>query len=238
MSDIEIHHLGAAYALDALDERERLAFEAHYSACEICRTDVREFRAAAADLAGLTAAAPPPDVRAKVLAEISTTRQLSPLPDAVVRLADRRRSRPLMATLAVAAAAACFVVGAVVVGGLGRDDGFDDTVAAIMLEPGAQVAQLAGEGTGTIRIAWSGDRAAVIGDDLPVPPDGSVYELWLIDAAGPQPMQLLDPADDGAMRRVVPVDGQPAAWGVTIEPESGSTTPTMPILFVAEVAAA
>ena len=102
--------------------------------------------AAAADLAGLTTAAPPPDLRARVLAEIATTRQLSPLPGAVVRLADRRRSRPLMATLAVAAAVACFVVGAVVVGGFGRDGGFDDTVAAIMLEPGAQVAQLSGDG--------------------------------------------------------------------------------------------
>ena len=236
MSDIEIHHLGAAYALDALDERERLAFEAHYSACEICRTDVREFRATAADLAALTTSVPPAGTRAKVLAEIATTRQLSPLPDAVVRLADRRRSRPLMATLAVAAAVACFVVGAVVVGGFGRGDDFDDTVAAIMLEPGAQVAQLSGDGDGTVRIAWSGDRAAVIGDDLPVPPDGSVYELWLIDDAGPQPMRLLDPADDGDVRRVVPVDGLPAAWGITIEPESGSTTPTMPILYVAEVA--
>ena len=185
----------------------------------------------------LTAAAPPPDVRAKVLAEISTTRQLSPLPDAVVRLADRRRSRPLMAALAVAAAVTCFVVGAVVVGGLGRDDGFDDTVAAIMLEPGAQVAQLAGEGTGTIRIAWSGDRAAVIGDDLPDASRG----FGLRAVADRRRRSAADAACSTrpttvAMRRVVPVDGQPAAWGVTIEPESGSTTPTMPILFVAEVA--
>ena len=74
MSDIEIHHLGAAYALDALDERERLAFEAHYSACEVCRTDVRDFRATAADLAVLTTSAPSPGTRAKVLAEIATTR--------------------------------------------------------------------------------------------------------------------------------------------------------------------
>ena len=46
VSDIDIHHLGAAYALDALDERERAAYEAHYATCEICRTDVREFRRA------------------------------------------------------------------------------------------------------------------------------------------------------------------------------------------------
>ena len=59
MSDIEIHHLGAAYALDALDERERAAYEAHFATCDICRTDVREYRAAAAELASLTATPPP-----------------------------------------------------------------------------------------------------------------------------------------------------------------------------------
>ena len=32
MSDIDIHHLAAAYALDALDSHERAAFEAHYPA--------------------------------------------------------------------------------------------------------------------------------------------------------------------------------------------------------------
>ncbi len=235
MSDIEIHHLGAAYALDALDERERLAFEAHYSACEICRTDVREFRAAAADLAGLTASPPPPELRAKVLTEVGATRQLSPLHASVARLADHRRSRTLTATMAVAAAVACFVVGAVAVGGFGRGESFDDTVAAIMVEPGARVAQLAGDGDGSIRIAWSGDRAAVIGDDLPEPPAGSVYELWLIDDGGAQPMRLLDAAADGSVRRVVDVSGRPAAWGVTIEPAEGSTAPTLPILYQAEV---
>ena len=65
MSDIEIHHLGAAYALDALDERERAAYEAHFATCDICRTDVAEYRAAAADLASLTATPPPPDVKAR-----------------------------------------------------------------------------------------------------------------------------------------------------------------------------
>ena len=44
MSDIDIHHLSAAYALDALDERERMAFEAHYPSCDVCRADVIDFR--------------------------------------------------------------------------------------------------------------------------------------------------------------------------------------------------
>ena len=41
-------------------------------------------------------------------------------------------------------------------------------------------------------------------------------------------------ADGGQVRRVIEMSGEPVAWGVTIEPETGSETPTEPVLFVAE----
>jgi anti-sigma-K factor RskA len=239
MSDIEIHHLGAAYALDALDERERLAFEAHYSTCEICRTDVHEFRVAAADLGRLTTAPPPDALRARVLADIATTRQLSPVPGAVVRLADRRRSRPVMMAASIAAAVLCFAVGAWIAGGFAGDD-VGDEVAALLAEPGVRVAELSGDGGGTIRVVWSGDRAAIVGSALPEAPAGRAYELWLIGADGrPLPMGLLDPADGGALTGVVALDADavPSAWGVTIEDDGGATVPSEPILYAATVTA-
>ena len=234
MSDIEIHHLGAAYALDALDERERAAYEAHFATCEICRTDVREYRAAAADLATLTATPPPADVKARVMGEIATTRQLSPLPPAVARLSDRRPSRGVTAILAIAAAALFFVAGAVVVGG-GDDDSFGDQVAAMMEDPTFQMVELGGDGEGSFKVAWTSDEAAVIGGDLPEPGQDQRYELWMIDAAGAHAMHLLDPADGGTVQRTMPFDGAPAGWGVTIEPAAGSEVPTEPVLFHAEV---
>ena len=237
MSDSEIHHLGAAYALDALDERERLAFEAHYSSCEICRTDVREFRATAAELGGLTSSTPPDGLRATVLAEIATTRQLSPLHGGVVRLADRRRSRPVMAGASIAAAALCFVAGAWIVGARSGDD-LGAQVTALMAEPGVNVAQLSGDGAGTIRVVWSAERAAIVGSGLPVAPDGQVYELWLIDASGrPAPMGLLDPAHDGELGGVIELTdpGVPSAWGVTLEDEGGADVPSEPILYAVTV---
>lgn len=235
MSDIEIHHLGAAYALDALDERERLAFETHYTSCDICRTDVREYRAAAAELASLTADPPPAGLRASVLAEIAKTRQLSPLHDGVTHLADRRRRRLTTAALAIAAAVACFVVGAVVVGGRDRG-GFDGEVASMLEQPDVQFARLAGDAVGSVRVVWTDDQVALIGDGLATPDEGTGYELWLIDSEGPRPMRILDGADDGEVRRVAPIDGEPVAWGITIEPQSGSDAPTLPIIYVAEVA--
>jgi anti-sigma factor RsiW len=40
VSGIDIHQLAAAYALDALDDRERAEFEAHYPTCPVCRPEV------------------------------------------------------------------------------------------------------------------------------------------------------------------------------------------------------
>jgi anti-sigma-K factor RskA len=233
MSDIDIHHLGAAYALDALDDRERTAYEAHFAQCDICRTDVREYRAAAAGLGTLTATPPPPDVKARVMSEIAGTRQLSPLPSSVVRLADRRPNRAVTAVLAIAAAALFFVAGAVVLGG--DDDSFGDQVAAMMEDPTFTIVELGGDGEGSFRVAWTSDEAAVIGDGLPDPGDDKRYELWLIDGSGAHAMQMLDPATGGDVRRVMALRGDPEAWGVTIEPERGSTVPTEPILYAAEV---
>ena len=56
----DLHHLAAAYALDALDESQRAEFEAHYPTCEICSAEVAEFRDVAATLAAAEAVEPPP----------------------------------------------------------------------------------------------------------------------------------------------------------------------------------
>jgi anti-sigma-K factor RskA len=234
VSDIEIHHLGAAYALDALDERERIAYEAHYATCELCRTDVGEYRQAAAELASLTAAAPPSELKSRVLSEISTTRQLSPLPPSVVRLSERRPSRALTVVASIAAAIVLFLAGAAILGGRG-DDSFGDEVAAMMQDPSFAVVELAGDGEGSFKVAWTSDEAAVIGDGLPDPGEDKRYELWMIDASGAHAMHLLDPATGGEVQRLMDFSGSPAGWGVTIEPAAGSTVPTEPILFQAEV---
>jgi anti-sigma-K factor RskA len=232
MSDIEIHHLGAAYALDALDERERVAYEQHYSACEICRTDVREYRATAAELGALTVASPGADLKSRVMAEVASTRQLSPLPSAVVKLADRR-PRYTRAMLSVAAVAVAFLAGAVL---LGRGSNqFDDQLAEMMRAPDVQMVQLAGDQSGSFKVVWTSGMTAVIGDDLPDPGPGKRYELWMIDGAGSHAMRMLDTADGGDVERVIPIGGVASGWGITIESTEGSDVPTEPVLYLAEV---
>ena len=69
MNDIDIHQLAAAYALDAVDERERAEFEAHYPTCPVCPPEVAGFRETLSKVAASVAVAPPPSLKSNVMAE-------------------------------------------------------------------------------------------------------------------------------------------------------------------------
>jgi anti-sigma-K factor RskA len=228
----DLHHLAAAYALDALDADERDRFEAHLDDCETCRRDVADFAATAVRLAEGAAVAPPSDLRDRVMAGVATTRQLPPVVGAPVSsLAARaRRFAPGM-LLAVAAAIVLIAVGAVVLVSQRGGSGIDDLIAA----PDVVVRTLDGS-PGTIQIAWSPgrDRVAFIGNGLPEPAEGFVYELWAIADGTPVPSGLFDPSD-GKVRALADVDVDAVAWGVTIEPAGGSPAPTGEILYFAEI---
>ncbi len=240
MNDSDIHHLAAAYALDALDLDERAHFEAHYHDCEICVTDVIDFRAALAELANAHHEAPPAGLRADVMAKIVETRQLSP------RVAARQstRTRPwsgrgrqfAMISTAVAASTVLAVGGGFVVG---RSDGNPYNVAAadLLARDDTRVVDLKGEGEGRFRVTWSpsANKAVVTADQLADPGDGQAYELWLIDETGPHPLQLLDDASDGDIRRVIDIGDDGSQLGVTVEQDEGSPTPTGPILFAGAI---
>jgi anti-sigma-K factor RskA len=230
----DLHHLSGAYALDALDADERVAFEAHYPACEICAREVAEYRETATMLAAATAVEPPTDVRRRVLAEIATTRQISPMvPDRVVDLAERRRDRTRRAGfLAVAAAAIVAIVGFASVL-LSTDSG--DELEAVIAAPDAVIATLDGD-DGSFQLVWSAERDQVglIGAGLPDAGPGQAYALWFLLDEGVAPAGLFTPDDDGVVRSVIDVDDLAGnGFGVTIEPEGGSDQPTTPVIYSA-----
>jgi anti-sigma-K factor RskA len=236
VSGIDIHQLAAAYALDAVDERERAEFEAHYPTCPICRPEVAGFRETLSQVAAAVAVAPPTSLKANVMAEISATRQLSPLlPDSVIDLASHRRRRQrMLRTLSVAAALIVIAAGAFVVGrhSSGGND-YTEAAARILNRSDVRVSTLDGTGTGTFKVAWSPglNEAVVLGDGLVDPGSGKAYELWMIDSAGPHAMQLLDKANGGTVRRALSVDGSPTQWAVTVEPQGGVDAPTSDPIF-------
>jgi anti-sigma-K factor RskA len=241
MSDIDVHQLAAAYALDALDERERSEFEAHYPTCPVCRPEVAGYREALSHVAASVGVPPPPSLKSRVMAEVGTTRQLSPLlPESVVSLAEHQQRRQRMARmLTVAAAVMLIAVGAFVVGRRsgGGDDDYSTAAAAVLAMPDTRTATLTGTGGGSFKVAWSpaGGKAVVMGDGLADPGDDRAYELWAIDSAGPHALRLLDKAEGQRVRRVIDVDGSPDQWAITVEPAGGVEAPTGKPIFSSAV---
>jgi anti-sigma-K factor RskA len=233
----DIHQLAAAYALDAVDERERAEFEAHYPTCAICGPEVVGFRETLSQVAASVAVEPPASLKSNVMAEIGTTRQLSPLlPELVVDLATHRRNRQRMVrAVSVAAALIALAVGAFAVGRQsGNNNNYAEEAAAVFAKHDMVNTTLHGTGTGSFKVAWSpsSSKAVVVADGLPDPGPGKAYELWLIDnSGGAHAVRLLDKAADREVRRVIDVHGQPTKWAVTVEPDGGVDRPTSAIIF-------
>lgn len=228
----DLHHLAGAYALDALDPDERAAFEAHYPTCEVCRADVGDHRETAAVLAAATASSPADALKDRVMAEIATTRQISPLlPDRVVDLAERRRARGRRA--GAAAAVAALVVAVVGLASIAFRADTDD-LEAVLAAPDAVVATLDGDAGGTLQLVWSAERdqVALLGHGLPVAAPGQAYALWFLLADGVAPAGLFAPDERGSLRSVLDVDDlRGNGFGVTIEPAGGSDQPTTPVIY-------
>lgn len=245
MNAADLHHLSAAYALDAVDADERAAFEEHLADCDVCRADVEAFRDTAAGLGASLSASPASSLRDIVLTRIAATRQDAPItgPSVISLDAARRRRRTAwIAGLAGAAAASvAAVIGLATIERGSSSDPFATALATVMEQPDSQVLDLEVQGSavGDFRVAWSDSlgRAVLIGEDLPPAPDGKAYELWLITPDQSMAMYVLDPADDGDVHVALDAPASPSAWAITVEPEEGTPTATGDIIFVSNVPA-
>lgn len=235
MNQQDLHHLAAAYALDAVTPDERRAFQAHYPSCEICSREVAEFRETAAFLAAGASATPPPDLKERVMAEVANTHQLPViLPDKVIDLAEQRRTKSNLGAALIGAAAAAVVAVLGTVAALRTSSGAD-TISDLLATPDAVVTSLEGN-EGTLRVVWSADRAelAVVGAELADPGPERAYELWFVlDAGGVAPAGLFHPDRDGTVETIINTTRADdiAGFGVTVEPEEGSPQPTSEIIF-------
>jgi len=246
MSSPDIHTLTGAYALDALDEFERRQFEAHLAQCPDCAREVDELRATAARLALVVAEQPPDSLRGRVLAQVATTRQEPPAGKPVTaappaRAGDRRSgwAPRLTAAAAAIATAAAVVLGVVTVRTAAQRDFAQAQLAQLQAEyqPLAQLAAApdarGGTGTGvhggTVFVLASHElnKAVMVASDLPTPPDGHIYQAWLIGQGQPRSVGLMTP---GVSATEPPVEfgglAGAAKVGLTIEPAGGSPQPT------------
>jgi anti-sigma-K factor RskA len=228
----DLHHLAAAYALDALEPGERERFEAHLDECPDCAADVREFHDTAHELAEAVGEAPPERLRSRILDQVAVTRQES-RSSASTTIGPARRAFPaLVAAVLVFVALGMGVVARNAIVDRNRAEDLLTVLAAL----DAQVAPLEGSATpATLRVVWSPslEASVVLGTDLPRPDSDQVYELWVLSAEGPRSAGVFRPADDGRIEQRLGLPAVPeGGWGVTIEPAGGSPQPTGDILFV------
>lgn len=248
----DLHSLAAAYVLDALDDDERAAFEAHLADCAECTVDVEDLRAAAALLAASEPpVAPPVDLKARVMAEIAGTAQASPMPPTapsniapVAPTALRRENVDVPAgrgpsTWITLVAAAVVVVllgfGAVLAFGNGdpAPDPTELAIAELQEAPDTVTVDLQGDAPGTVQVMYSAEqqRAMVVGEGLDAPSDDQVYQLWTISGEVPTPSVVFSPVD-GELGEEMDMDfAPPEAWAITVEPSGGSPAPTGDIVF-------
>ncbi len=234
---LDIHSLAGAYSLNALDDMERELFEDHVIACDTCAVDVAEMRETTAALAEDAWAVPPPRLKSAVMAQISGTRQSLPLMRPPTRRAPslrwRHRSRSLVAAgvAAIVAAAGVYVVQELRL----RDQRIvaqaeTARIESVLTAPDAKLRAVNVEGGGRLTVVASDNRdeAVVVLTEAAEPGANKAYQLWLIQGSTPKSAGLLGPDQVNATMVVSGVRGT-NILAMTIEPVSGSLTPTTPV---------
>ena len=239
----------ALLALGALQGDERVALEKHLEGCAACRRELEQLRGDTALLAlSAVGPAPPKRSRERLLKAIAK----EPRETKVAGRSWTWRLVPWMATAVFALAAVFFFE---------QSDRLSQRVAELQGQSAQQQAQLerAREvvatltSTDAVRVTlvaaqappqpqgkaiYVRDRSSLvfIANNMPALPAQRAYELWLIPTNGaPIPAGVFKPDAHGSATVIqppLPAGVEAKAFAITIEPEQGSATPTMPIVMM------
>lgn len=236
----EVHSLAAAYAVDAVDDAERITFETHLDSCAECREVVAEMSDAVMFLSEGQEVEPPPALRTRVLEMVAaeaasdageSTSSATSANSEVTSLEagrerrERRRTGPRSWLLGAAAAAVIAVGTWGVLQGMGPDP-IEQIVGA---EDAAQHTADTDDGmVAVVTSAGSGQAVLQLPEGMQGPQEGSVYQAWFVHADGTarsagvlseealdERADLLEGSTEGAV-----------AVGLTVEPPGGSAEPT------------
>ncbi|MGN7249565.1 anti-sigma factor [Arthrobacter sp. SAFR-014] len=247
--------LAEIYALDAVSDAEREAIDAYISgAPEAERESFNDRVRQARETLALSFAAeeePPADLFARIVAQLpaaapaaeptaahAAAAEPAPAADelsaARQRREVRRRTSGLRNWLIGVAAAAVIALGGVGVGAYlaNQNDPFNQVIEA--QDARQATVDVNGGGTATVSISQSHDALVVRMKDVPPPPAGKVYQMWLIPKDGSTPVsQGLMDAEALSKPALVKGIGSAAALGITVEPVGGSARPTLPTVAAA-----
>ena len=249
MTSPDIHALGGAYALDAVDDLERAAFDRHLAECDVCTVEVAEYRETATRLAEGAWSVPPPRMREQVLARAAATPQLPPnghrrgVTSPVARWRRIAAAASVVGVLGIGAAATTYAV---------QEQRLDDQrtavalarqqadrIQAVLAAPDAALHadELTGGGRVTVVVSDTQDAGVVVLADAPPPGPDRAYQLWLVPAGSVTPVSagVLPAGQAQATELIEGVRGR-AVFAVSLEPAGGSPAPsTTPLVGISLV---
>lgn len=253
MTKNEIDNLSGAYALNAVSDDERAAYEALVGESEESRNEATELQDTAVILGlAVDPVTPSPELRASILDQIARTPQLSRdtvvLKDAVdaaplastpaaVKAQARWFQRPAVAIASLAAAVAIIAGGVSLVTDVGSTPSNPTASQMEQLtlasDKQEEVVEL-GDATATLLWSNSLGLSALAMDGASEAPEGKVYQLWYIDDDGARDAGVMTASvDDGSWQLLEGEMHTGDAVGVTVEPVGGSEKPTsMPIVVI------
>ena len=242
----------ALLALGALQGDERVTLEKHLEECSSCRRELERLRGDMALLA-LSASGPKPPQRSRE----RLLKAIAQEPRAQKSPAIARRSLGWTLLPWLAAAAFLLLAGFF----WQQSDRLSQRVAELQGESSQQQAQLerAREVVSTLtstdamrvtlvaaqappqpqgKAIYVKDRSSLVflASNMPPLPPQKIYELWLIPTSGsPIPAGVFKPDARGSATVIeppLPSGVEAKAFAITVEPEQGSSTPTMPIVMM------
>jgi len=238
----DIAALIGAYVLDAVDEEERAAIEAHLEVCPICRDEADGLRATIGMMANEGGPAP-----MAIWERIEAALEDAPAPMAAISGPRPTRRIPVaIATAALAIAAALAVFFGIEVHELNHRIGALTTnietsstraiATAALLQPGSRQIPLKesnGRQLGTVVLLPSG-QGVMTALDMRKLPSSETYQLWAITGGTPVSLGLLGSRPGVTLFRV---DNHGVFdLAITVEPAGGTPRPTHAPIAVASVA--
>lgn len=247
----------AAYAVDAVDDVERRAVERLVATDPDAARELASLTATAAMLGTAAAVTPPTQLRSTVLDAITRTAQVGPVPVPAATLADgevpasapsddlaaararadQRRGVPRRTVwLAVAATAlgAATIPSAVAWQQAQQNQRVErEAVAAadLLADPSASVVRASVAGGGTAVGVLTAESALFTASGLADPGEGKSYQLWVMRDGVPVP-DVVMADDDGRVRAITKDFATGDGLAVTIEPATGSQSPTSDVLVL------
>jgi anti-sigma-K factor RskA len=228
--------LKEAYALGALSEEERQEVEDYLMTHPDLRAEVDDLRS----IANLIALSPQeyepsPKLRRDLMNRISSS------PDATPAADPSPHQSGLWRVFGPGGLAAAAVLAFVAIGMFAWNASLQEENQTLQGElQGQQTYAL--EGTGAAQevrgevVRLGDERAVLLAEDLPSPPEGETYETWILREDVPEPAGLFEPDDAGVA--AAPIEGSiegADAVAVTVEPSGGSSSPTSDPLITANV---